>query len=84
MVTEVLVITIYILVGILIYFIEYCVACKEYKESNSILKFKYWYRQNRSSLDSLVAMTWPCAIPLLLICMIFEEIKELINKHYGI
>lgn len=81
---ELVILITYAIGGFITYFIMYCVACKEYKKSNSNLKFEFWYKQECSSLHSLTTVCWPFAIPILIILYIVRKIQDKINKLYGI
>jgi hypothetical protein len=74
----------YAIGALITFFIMYCVACKEYKKSNSHLKFEFWYKEECSTLHSIYTISWPFSIPILIILYIVRKIQDKINKLYGI
>ena len=72
----------YLLIGLVVYLILYCTACKDYKKS-SYIDFETYIERKEGGLG-LVGILWPVFMVVGIVAVSIDFVKSIIRKHYGI
>lgn len=72
----------YLLIALVVYFILYCKACKDYKTS-TYTNFEIYMEREEEGLG-LVCIFWPVSMVMGIVLVSIDFIKSKIEKYYGI
>lgn len=72
----------YLLIALVVYFILYYKACKNYMTS-SYTNLETYIEREEGSLG-LIGILWPVFIAVVIVVVPIDFIKSKIRKHYGI
>lgn len=73
----------YILFGLITFFLAYILCIKQYLKEKSALKFSYWI-EGYYGILLLSFLGWFMILPIGIITFLLNAIINKINKHYNI